>query len=82
MPQFIWVAVGSLSNLNVEKCSVLKGRKVFLFPDSDGYIKWKKRVRELSKITIFTISDLLERKSTEIEKENGLDIADYLLQKL
>jgi hypothetical protein len=82
LPQFIWVAVGSLSNLNVERCSVLKGRKVFLFPDSDGYIKWRKRLRELSKITMFTISDLLERKSTKIEKENGLDIADYLLQKL
>ena len=28
LPQFIWVAVGSLTNLNAEKCSILKGRPI------------------------------------------------------
>lgn len=82
LPQFIWVAVGGRSNLNVERCSILKGRKVCLFPDSDGYSEWNKRLSELSKITMFTISDLLERRLTEMEKDEGLDIADYLLMKL
>jgi hypothetical protein len=37
LPQFIWVAVGSLTNLNAEKCNVLKGRTVTLFPDLNGF---------------------------------------------
>jgi len=39
LPQFIWLAVGSLTNLNAEKCSVLKGRTVTLFPDLNGFEK-------------------------------------------
>lgn len=81
LPQFIWLAVGSLTNLNVEKCSVLKGRTAILFPDLRGYEKWKKKAKELSLIARFSISDLLERKATEIEKEEGLDLADYLVKR-
>jgi hypothetical protein len=80
LPQFIWVAVGSLTNLNAEKCSILKGRTVTLFPDLNGFVKWKVKAQELSNITIFAVSDLLERKATEAEKKQGLDLADYLIK--
>ncbi|RWZ87867.1 MAG: hypothetical protein EO766_09315 [Hydrotalea sp. AMD] len=80
LPQFIWVAVGSLTNLNAEKCSILKGRTVTLFPDLNGFEKWSSRAKELSHITIFTVSDLLERKATEAERKQGLDLADYLIR--
>lgn len=33
LPQFIWIAAGNLNGLNEEKCSVLKGRQVILYPD-------------------------------------------------
>lgn len=78
LPKFIWVAVGSLSNLNAEKCSILKGRTVTLFPDLNGFDKWSSKAKELSNLAIFTVSDLLERKATETEKKQGLDLADYL----
>ncbi len=80
LPQFIWVAVGSLTNLNAEKCSILKGRTVTLFPDLNGFEKWSSKVKELSHLATFTVSDLLERKATEAEKKQGFDLADYLIK--
>ncbi len=80
LPQFIWVAVGSLSNLNADKCQILKGRKVVLFPDLNGFDKWRNKAKELSHLASFAVSDLLERKATEAERKQGLDIADYLLK--
>jgi len=80
LPQFIWVAVGSLTNLNAEKSSVLKGRTVTLFPDLNGFERWSSRAKELSHLAKFTVSDLLECKATEAEKKQGLDLADYLIR--
>jgi hypothetical protein len=79
-PQFIWVAVGSLQNLNAEKCSILKGRTVFLFPDLNGFEKWSSKAKELSHLANFIVSDLLERKATDAEKKDGFDLADYLIK--
>jgi hypothetical protein len=80
LPQFIWVAVGSLTNLHAEKCSALNGRTVALFPDLNGFDKWSSKAKELSRIANFTVSDLLERKATEAEKKQGFDLADYLIK--
>jgi len=84
LPQFLWLAVGSLTNLSVEKCLVLAGRKVALFPDLNGFEKWKAKAKELTERipgTQFDISDLLENKATDKERLKGLDIADYLLKR-
>jgi hypothetical protein len=80
LPQFIWLAVGSLTNLSAEKCSVLRGRKVTLFPDIKGFDKWSDKANELAHIATFTVSDLLERKANELERQQGLDLADYLIR--
>ncbi|MCC7401393.1 MAG: hypothetical protein IT214_07900 [Chitinophagaceae bacterium] len=83
LPQFIWVASSGLHGLNIDKCSVLKGRTVTLFPDLGGFELWSSKAKELSSRfigTIFTVSDLLERKAAEAERKHGLDIADYLLR--
>ena len=80
LPQFIWVAVGSLTNLNAKKCSILKGRIVTLFPDLNGFDKWNSKAKELSHLATFTVSDLLERKASEAERKQGFDLADYLIK--
>jgi hypothetical protein len=80
LPQFTWLAVGSLNNLNPEICEVLRGRFVVLFPDLKGFGKWSAKAKQLSAIAKFTVSDLLERKATEEEKKKGLDLADYLIR--
>lgn len=80
---FIWLATGSLSNLSYEKCKPLEGRKVILFPDLNGFEKWSAKAEELSlKLmnTRFRISDLLERFASSSEREEGLDLADYLVR--
>lgn len=82
-PEFIWLATGGLSNLTEDRCKVLKGRKVILFPDIKGFVKWKAKAEKLSLQlpgTKFTVSDLLERNATDTEREKGLDIADYLMR--
>ena len=65
--------------MNAEKCSILKGRNVTLFPDLNGFEKWSSKAKELSHLAIFTVFDLLERKATEAERQQGYDLADYLI---
>ncbi|MCK4661989.1 MAG: hypothetical protein KAT68_03945 [Bacteroidales bacterium] len=83
LPEFIWMAVGSLSNLNAEKCRSLQGRNVYLFPDLKGFNKWSEKAKELSLLipkSMFEVSGLLEKYATETDKARGLDIADYLIK--
>lgn len=80
LPQFVWLATGSLVMLTSERCQVLKGREVILFPDLNGFEKWKVKSEELSDITKFVVSDFLQLRATELEKMQGLDIADYLIE--
>jgi hypothetical protein len=80
LPQFVWVAIGSLSNLTAERCEILQGRNVVLYPDLNGFDKWLLKAKGFSSIAKFTVSDLLECNASEEEKKKGLDIADYLLR--
>ena len=80
LPEFLWLASGSLQNISCEKFKVLQGRDVTLFPDLKAYEKWNLKAKELKNITRVSVSDLLERSANEKEKDKGLDIADYLLR--
>lgn len=77
-PDFIWLATGGLTNLNTEKCKVLKGRKVVLFPDLKAFDKWNAKNKELH--LGFEISDYLERIATDEQREGGEDLGDFLLR--
>ncbi len=83
----LWLAVYNLSSLNLNKCQALKGRNVYLFPDlsKDGkaFKLWSNRAAEIQKRlqgTYFHVSDLLERLAPQQDKEQGKDIADYLIK--
>lgn len=80
LPQFIWLATGGLANLNPGNCRTLKGREVTLFPDMGAFDKWTSKVNELSQVTRVRISDLLEQRGTQEERNQGLDIADYFVK--
>lgn len=80
LPGYIWVATGSKQNLNTERCKALKGRAVYLFPDTDGVEEWTRRGLEMSKqgFNVHNCSEVV----TENAKNTGDDIADIILKRL
>lgn len=80
LPQFIWLAVGGKNNIKEENLKVLSGRKIIFFPDLNCFENWSLKAKELSFLANFSVSDLLERKATPEEKEQGFDLADYLIK--
>lgn len=82
MPQFIWLACGSASNLKPEFFFDLMNRELILFPDLGCYEKWYKKSDKLREINPnIHVSDLLKNKATEQDKTKGLDLADFLIKR-
>ena len=82
-PEYTWLATGGKSQLSIDKLKVLKGRTVIMFPDVDGYEQWKKKAEELESVGINAIvSDVLEKNSTPEDRNNKIDLADWLIRDL
>lgn len=82
-PEYNWLATGGKSQMSAEKLSVLKGKEVIAFPDSDGYEVWAQKCKELRKYGIvINVSDYLQKVATEEQKKAKVDIADLLLDEL
>lgn len=85
--RLLWLAVYNLSSLSLDKCRLLKGRTVILFPDlsekGTAFQLWSEKAKTMEKQlpgTRFIISDLLEQKAGIKAKSKGYDLADYLIQ--
>lgn len=81
LPEMLWLAAGSLHNLKLEICQVLKGRKVYLFPDLNAYDKWRTKALAIQvKMpgTIFKVFKAMEQKANDVELKEGLDLGDLL----
>ncbi len=83
----LWLAVYSLSSLTLNKCQALKDRNVYLFPDlsKDGkaFELWSNKATQIQKGikgAYFKASNLLEQLAPQQDKEQGKDLADYLIQ--
>lgn len=83
---FLWLGTYNLSSLTADKCKVLEGRDVVLFPDLSkegrAYKLWQQKAAQLS-VSIsasFTVSDFLEQNATAEQREKGLDLADFLIE--
>jgi hypothetical protein len=84
-PNLVCLASGGLQGLNPEKCKVLKNRNVIFFPDLKCYSLWEEKVKSISKSIFFanySINNVLEKNATEEEKEQGLDLCDYIVKEL
>ncbi len=80
-PDYLWLACGSLSNINKGLLTPLQTYKVILYPDLGAFDRWQAKSKELSKVKFkITISTLLESKATAQDRAKGLDIADFFLK--
>ena len=73
MPEYVWVAVDSMSGLTAERLAPLKGRSVVLFPDEGrGFEEWSRRTEPISREVGFRyrLSSFMEGRAS------GSDIAD------
>lgn len=83
----IFLAIGSLSYLNYDRCKILKNRDVILFPDlsevGSSYDLWRFKAEELQKKITgsrFTVSSLIENLADESDRKKGNDLADFLIR--
>ena len=81
-PELIWLSCGNLNGLSIEKCKVLEGRNVILFPDLKAFNLWSEKAIEIQKQCNCTIqvSNLLENIASDDEKRDGQDIADFIIR--
>lgn len=85
--KYLWMATGSLNGLSIAKIKELKSRKIILYPDlgveganGSPFSQWNEKREEFKRCGFdIEVSDLLEKKGTQIEKEKGFDIADYFM---
>lgn len=71
-PGLLWLASGGCKQLDVDKLSSLKGRRLYVFPDSGEYELWKSILASTSGIS-YSISTALERYPS------NTDLVDILL---
>lgn len=82
-PDYIWLATGGKSQLSIDKLKVLQGRTVIMFPDVDGFEYWSNKTKEIEDIGCkVVVSDLLEKNATAEDRENKIDLADWLIKQL
>ena len=83
-PEYIWLATGGKTELNVAKLRPLAGRKVILFPDTDEngqtYREWYEVAEAATDVFghPFTVSSILEQRATKAQKAAKIDIVDLL----
>lgn len=82
MQNEIWLATGGSEMLNERVCETLRDRKVLVIPDLDKTPEWREKIKEINnKIgSRMIISEILEENATPEQREQGLDIADFLLK--
>lgn len=80
-PKALWLAVGSLSNLNEQRLLEVKGADIVLYPDLGAFDKWSVKADELkAKGFKIAVSELLESAASDLDRQQGFDIADYFLK--
>lgn len=89
-PQYIWLAAGGLTQLQIDKFRPLRGRKLILFPDTDptgeAYKLWYETAQTVQQQLFWEdsppiyVSNLLERQASEDQKQRKIDLVDYYFE--
>lgn len=82
-PTFVWLATGYPANLQLLTFLPLRGRKVVCFPSVDpagsNQLAWLEFAKDLRTFGInISVSDFLEQRSSEAQKNQEIDLVDFL----
>lgn len=83
-PEYIWLATGGKTELNVAKLKPLEGHRIILFPDTDEdgqtYRDWYDVAEAASSVFghPVTVSSILEQRATPAQKAAKIDLVDLL----
>ena len=82
LPQYLWIASGGKNGaFNRDAMSVLRNRRVLLFPDLGATDYWNSKMEMIRSLGIkVSLFDFMERNATKEERDAGYDIADFLLR--
>ena len=81
-PEYVWLATGGKTELNVAKLRPLEGRRIILFPDTDAdgqtYRDWYDVAEAASDVFghPVSVSSILEQHATPLQKAAKIDLAD------
>ena len=81
-PEMVWIATGGKNGCKwkePEVQNILKGRNVTLFPDLGAYQDWKRNASKMKGMTV-SVNTLLQSHASDVDKQKGLDISDFLLR--
>ncbi len=83
-PEYVWLATGGKTELNVAKLRPLEGHRIILFPDTDEdgqtYRDWYDVAEAASDVFghPVTVSSILEQRATPAQKAAKIDLVDLL----
>ena len=82
LPQYLWIASGGKNGaFNRDAMSVLRNRRVLLFPDLGATDYWNSKMEMIRSLGIeVSLFDFMDRNATKEERDAGYDIADFLLR--
>ena len=79
-PEFVWLGANSKTWLNAARLEQIGNRQIILYPDADGYARWTETAQEARARGVkVKVSSLIENHATDEQKQNGYDLADYLV---
>ena len=86
-PEYLWLATGGKTELNVARLKPLAEHRVILFPDTDEtgetYREWYEVAEAATNVfgRPFTVSSILEQQATKAQKAAKIDIVDLIFKK-
>lgn len=88
-PDFLWLSCGAKGEFKLKKLEPIKHRKIVAYPDceiqkngSTTYQEWNRKAEGFNAngFDIY-VSDLIEKTTTNQQKKDGIDIADFFMKK-
>ncbi|MCD8303204.1 MAG: DUF6371 domain-containing protein [Prevotellaceae bacterium] len=82
----LWLATGGKNGCrwsSFETSRPLRGRRVYLYPDLGATSQWEEGAAQLRRWGVDArVSQVLEARATDDDRNRGLDVADFLLRRL